>query len=284
MLSVPALIVCVPVAHNDNIAAAFALCAYAALLNGSTDPPAVSSIIAAALTLAAAVSTKPFTILAVPGVCIYIMYAACRIGNGRQELFRGAARSAAVAITIVLTLLLWAAHCHSHSGRIWDTSGYEMAASPADPLWDSPKAAGRKARPTDYIITPLVFPIEMTIGHERGFSGNRIGPLLLVFFPLGIWGIRSLKREERTTLCFLIGSAAFYLLMFSPTAPKTRFHLFVWGIGAVVAAIGLQWTQLRRPCIARLCFAGFLLLASAGLLDACRHLYSFGHYLTQRSS
>jgi hypothetical protein len=279
ILSIPVLLVSAPVSHNDNIAAAFALCAYAALLNGSTDTPMRSSIIVATVALAAAVSTKPFTVLAAPGVCGYLLYANYRGGHHRESRRTAVTRSAWVLAAVAGTLLIWAGHCYLHTGQFWDSRGYVMATSPADPMWDSAKAAGRKARLADYLVEPVIFPVTMTIGRERGFSGDRIGPLLLVFFPLGLLGLRGLSPDRRHALYCLIAGAAFYLVVFSPTAPKTRFHLFVWGIGAVVAALGYRWTQQQRPWIARSCFAGFVFLFALGPLDACRHLYGFGHYM-----
>jgi hypothetical protein len=279
MLSIPTLLIAAPLSLNDNIAAGFALAAYAALLNGSIDKITRASIIAAAIALMAAVSAKPFAVFAVPGVCGYILYTSCRADRTQAALFTSLPRSFAVAGVVALTLLLWVGHCYRQTGRLWDTNGYAIARNAADPLWNSPNAAGRHARPQDYLLIPVILPTEMTIGRENGPYGNRIGPLLLVFFPLGIAGLRVLERERRHTLYVLLGAAAFYLIAFAPTAPKTRFHLFVWAIAAIVAALGFSWTQRQRASIASVCFAGFMLLVALGTLDACRHIYSFGQFL-----
>ena len=119
----------------------------------------------------------------------------------------------------------------------------------------------------------------MTIGHHDEAYGERIGPLLLVFFPLGIFAFREVPSERRVTLYFLIGSALFYLCIFSPSFPKTRYNIFVWGIACVVAAIGYPFTQRRRPWIAYSAFTVFMLLVAMGAIDACRNFYSFTQFL-----
>jgi hypothetical protein len=275
MLSVPVLLAYATASRNDNLAAAFALCAYAALFNASPKPPSGRAVLAATIALAAAVSTKPFMALAAPGVCVYILYTGYRRGADRSQRAASVARCAGLATVLVLTLLIWVGHCYQLSGRLWDTRGYTIAQNPSDPLWNSPVAAGRKARLVDYLTTPIVLPVQMTIGHDDGAFGFRIGPLLLVFFPLGIFALRELPSDRRVTLYFLIGSAAFFLWVFSPTSPKTRFHIFDWGIGCVVAAIGFAFTQRQRPWIAYSAFSVFMLLVAVGALDACRYFYSF---------
>jgi len=129
------------------------------------------------------------------------------------------------------------------------------------------------------VVTPIVLPVQMTIGHDDGAYGFRIGPLLLVFFPLGIFAIGELRSDRRVKLFFLIGSAVFFLWVFSPVSPKTRFHLFEWGIACVVAAIGLAFTQRKRAWIAYSSFAVFMLLFAVGAVDACRRFYPFAAFL-----
>jgi hypothetical protein len=281
VLSLPVLLFYAPVASNDNIAVAFALCAYAALFSASPKPPSGRAVVAATIALAAAVSTKPFMALAAPGVCAYILYTGFRRDAERSMRKPAVARCSGLGTVLVLTLLVWSAHCYQLSGHFWDTRGYRIAQSPADPLWNSPVAAGRKARLVDYLVTPIVLPVEMTIGsqHRNEAYGERIGPLLLVFFPLGILARRKWPSDRRVVVYFLIGSAAFYLWVFSPTSPKTRFHIFEWGIGCVVAAVGFAFTQRQRPWIAYSAFSVFMLLVAIGVLDACRNFYSFTQFL-----
>jgi hypothetical protein len=98
---------------------------------------------------------------------------------------------------------------------------------------------------------------------------------LAAFFPLGLFAIRDMRPDQRTTLYFLIGSAVFYLVILSPTAPKTRFHLFVWGVGSVVAARGFTSLQRRRPWIAHAGFAVFMSLFAYGVLTGWPYFHSF---------
>ncbi|MGA2230783.1 MAG: hypothetical protein ABSH22_07775 [Tepidisphaeraceae bacterium] len=282
VLSLPVLLYKAPDTRNDSLAAAFALCAYAALFNASPKPPSGRAVVAATIALAAAVSTKPFLALAAPGVCAYIIYTGFRRDAGRSMRKRAIARCCGLGTVLVLTLLVWSAHCYQLSGRLWDTRGYDrIAQSPADPLWNSPGAVGRRARLVDYLVTPIVLPVQMTLGrqHYNEAYGERIGPLLLVFFPLGIFALRKWPPDRRVVVYFLLGSAAFYLWVFSPTFPKTRYNLFEWGIGCVVAAAGYAFTQRQRPWIAYSAFAVFMLVFAFGALDACRNFYSFTQFL-----
>jgi hypothetical protein len=275
VLSVPVVLFYAPKAHNDNLAAGFTLCAYAALLNASTQAPSGAAIVAAALAMAAAVSTKPFSALAAPGICAYILYFGFRRGAGRPARARAIARTSRVVAALLVTILIWAAHCYALSGELWDTRGYTIAQSPSDPMWDSPLAAGHKPRLIDYALTPLTFPLKQIAGNPDGFAGYPIGPLLAAFFPLGLFAIRDMRPDQRTTLYFLIGSAVFYLVILSPTAPKTRFHLFVWGVGSVVAARGFTSLQRRRPWIAHAGFAVFMSLFAYGVLTGWPYFHSF---------
>ena len=289
-MSVSALICNGPEALNDKLAAAFALCAYAAMFGEQeASDSAWPRTLTTALLVSAAISTKPFTLLCVPGLCAYLLRRSMRSaraagGEGDRSISRRSAIAGAAVLCAAsaVTLGVWSAHCYAHTGKLWDNNGYAMASNSSDPLWDNPKAAGRAPRLQDFVTMPIILPVAATLGHESNVYGNRIGPLLLVFGLAGIAGARQLRPEHRFKLSWLLASAAFYLVVFCPISPKTRFHIFVWGIAAVLAAVGWEWTQTRRPTTAQLARYLFLLLLAIGVADASRHLFSFGLQLGRR--
>ncbi len=280
-VSIPTFVADAPNAMNDNIVAAFALAAYVPLLCGAGLTPPASAVALTAILTAAAVSTKPFAVLAAAGLVAYLLARAVRPGPARRRM---AASAVAVGLAVAVTLGVWAVHCRVRTGQWWDTQGYVMAASPADPMWDSAVAAGRLPRLVDRFTTPVLLPLQGSVGKEVGWRGNRIGPLVVVFALLAIPGTRRLGGQGRAKLAWLVGSALFFLVVFSPFSPKTRFHLFVWFSFAVASSVGLQWTLRppRRRLAANLAFAAFVAMALFGPADASRRIFHFDQGLRRR--
>ena len=274
-LSCPVIVNQASIAYNDVAAGALVLCAYAALVcrkeGDESAPLPGNSLLIAGILFAGAVSVKPFTLVALPPALLYVYCYGLRAGKGSGSV-TGLRNMGLISGCVALTLCLWAWHTHSLIGHVWDSSGKYMARQPSDSMWQTGQAAGRIPSLTDLAVLPTV-PFVTGILGQREPYGGRTGLLALLFAPIGLSVMHLLSASRRRRLYWLVGAAVAYFLLLGPVALKTRFHIFVWCVGMVVAAIGYSHTKNGRTVIPpRLSVGAYYLLVWIGMTDGARIL------------
>lgn len=228
---------------TDLLVAALLMSALALMLSPTNLP---RSRVVAGVTLAAAVSTKSYSIVLVP---VFVLVA-CLVHPGEEPLVQRRVPSRALLQAIVLPVLavmaLTVVHTLAISGRPFkETLPHLGIYASGSREVRFGQAAGRIPSWKDLAIMPFT---PFSIGLHGTPFGTRPGIFFAVALPIVLVGALTAPRWWRTRIV-LIGciAAASYLLL-DPIWSNSRFLLFVWlcvfaGADVVVASWHATWSH-----------------------------------------
>ncbi|MGH7214701.1 MAG: hypothetical protein ACREIT_08055, partial [Tepidisphaeraceae bacterium] len=232
--------------------------------------PGAASIAVASLLLIAAVSVKATTVYALPVATLYVAWPMLKRGltfADRAAWFR---RGVALSAPVILMLGIWTVRSYYlKGGEFWFEEVQGLTAHSADdPMWLTGEKVARVPTTGDLAMLPAV-PVLVTVMGQMEPYGGRTGLLLLAFVPVGLIAVRRLPDAQRHLVYWMLAAAAAYFFGLGPTGIKTRYHLFVWTMFAVVAGIGFKFMNdyRRESSLARVGLLVFYVLVTFGMGD-----------------
>ena len=305
LLATPVLVTQAPIAYSDLATGGFTLAAIVALFSVGAQFPSLERnaprvplkiALLMGLLLSAAVSVKPFALVAAP---LAALYAAGLLRARERELPDSQAHESiktsrvtgrrlawrhvlCVVFPVILTFVGWTVRTYALTGD-WNQRSQEIrettVRSSDDVRWKTGPAVMRVPSARDLVVLPFIPATLPIIGQNEPFGGRTA--LLLYLSPLGLLMLPQLPAATRRRATWLLTMAAFYFLVLGAIALKTRYHIFVWSVGACWVGLAYVWWENHsRPLLRRGLTAIFLGMMWIGMADIARVFLIARHLLS----
>lgn len=233
-------------AYNDTPGAAFTIAA-AAVAVGIQRPSRAATALISAL-LAAAISIKPFHVVAVCCVALLLWH------RFRRASLRSSATMAAVAAA---TVAFWSVRQWAYTGHLIDPLMFGGA---------SGEAQARLPSRIQHFLAPIFPFVSGVLGAQEPWGARTSAVLQVFLIPSLVYLVWS-GRSAFGRFGVLAGPAYLHWVVLGFVAVRTRFHIFTWVLLVPAVAYAVHHASKRWPRLGPWLDLAWTALVLLGALD-----------------